>query len=284
MFTAFSGWNDAGDAATTAVRFIADAWGAETVGTIDPDDFFDFTQLRPTVAIDDNGHRSIDWPTPTLFATTGRAGDVMLDGLETLESSSSPPAIMLIGAEPHNRWRAYCDEVIDIARDLGVTRIIHLGALLAEVPHSRPVPVTASGEGCESPSNRSSRYQGPTGIVGVLHQTCETAGLASTSLWAAVPTYVSGASSPTAALALVRRVATLLSQHISTGLLEISAQSYAGEVSKLVGDDEDTAEYVKRLEHDFDTDPDTAIAPEDELSRVEGLTDEIEQFLREHPH
>ena len=284
MFTAFSGWNDAGDAATTAVRFIADEWGAEEVGTIDPDDFFDFTQLRPTVAIDDNGHRRIDWPTPTVFATSGRAKNLTVDGLAMPGSTLAPPAIMLIGAEPHNRWRAYCDEVTGIARDLGVSRIIHLGALLAEVPHSRPVPVTASGAGCEGPSTRSSRYQGPTGIVGVLHQACESAGLASTSLWAAVPTYVSGASSPTAALALVQRVATLLGQHISTGLLEISAQAYAGEVTKLVGDDDDTTEYVKRLEHDFDTDPDTALTSDDELTRVEGLTDEIEQFLREHPH
>ncbi len=260
LVTAFGGWNDAGDAATSALRFLCDEWGADPVAKIDPDNYYDFTQVRPNVVVDEDGQRRIDWPSPEVLAT---------------DDTTTPAAVLVTGTEPQHHWRAFCDDIIDIARTVGAERVIHLGALLAEVPHSRPVPVTASGRDGDPAANRATRYQGPTGIVGVLHHACETAGLHTTSLWAAVPTYVSGASSPKAALALVKRIARLIDQPIAAGLLEISAQAYEGEISQLVNDDEDTAAYVKRLEHDFDEDTESSVA--------DGLTDEIERFLRDHP-
>jgi predicted ATP-grasp superfamily ATP-dependent carboligase len=178
----------------------------------------------------------------------------------------------LIGTEPSLRWRAFCAEVVDLAHHLGATRVVHLGALLADVPHSRPVPVSVSGSTTTRPADRPS-YQGPTGIVGILHHACTEAGLESVSLWASVPTYVSGASSPKAALALVRHVSDLIETPVATGLLEISAQSYEVEIDQLVEDDEDTAAYVQRLEHDYDAEVDVVTA--------DGLTDEIERYLRD---
>lgn len=275
LITAFGGWNDAGDAATSAVRYLVDDWGATLAATIDPDDFYDFTQVRPTTTIDASGNRSIDWPTPRLYVAEPALHISPRESDPRNRPDPSPSeALMLIGIEPQQRWQAFCDEVIDLASSLDVSRVIHLGALLAEVPHSRPAPVTVSGT--EAPSvDRSSRYQGPTGIVGVLHQACEGADLEVTSLWAAVPTYVSGTSSPKASLALIRQVSSLLNRPVSTGLLEITVDAYEIEISQLVADDEDTIDYVKRLESDYDAG--------NHLDHSGGLTDEIEQFLRDHP-
>ena len=272
LITAFGGWNDAGDAATSAVRYLVDDWGATLAATIDSDDFYDFTQVRPTTTIDASGQRSIDWPMPKLFVAEQALHTAPTDnGLSEVMPSE---AVMLIGIEPQQRWQAFCDEVIDLACSLDVSRVIHLGALLAEVPHSRPAPVTVSGN--EAPRvDRSTRYQGPTGIVGVLHQACEAADLDVTSLWAAVPTYVSGTSSPKASLALVRQVSTLLNRPVATGLLEITVDAYEIEISQLVADDDDTIDYVKRLESDYDAG--------NHLDHTVGLTDEIEQFLRDNP-
>ena len=269
LFTAFAGWNDAGDAASSALRFLVDVWGAELVAEIDADDFYDFTQIRPTISDVPQGGRRIEWPDPQVYATPPdpTAAINAPDG-----GRSAATAALLIGTEPTNRWRAFCQEVVDLAEHLGATRVVHLGALLAEVPHSRPVPISMSG-GDARPQPTRARYQGPTGIVGVLHQACREAGLDSISLWASVPTYVSGASSPKAALALVRRVAELLETSVSTGLLEISAQSYELEIDQLVGDDEETNEYVRRLERDYDA--------EESETAADSLTDEIEKYLRD---
>lgn len=268
LITAFSGWNDAGDAASSALRFLVDVWGAEQVGDIDPDDFYDFTQIRPTIADGSNGDRRIDWPSPEIYAI----GASLADSAE--DATLLPEAMLLTGAEPATRWRAFCREITDLADDIGATQVVHLGALLAEVPHSRPVPVSVSGGSQHDERSRASRYQGPTGIVGVLHQACIDAGLSTVSLWASVPTYVSGASSPKAALALVRQVAKLLDVSVPTGLLEISAQAYDQEIDQLVEDDDETAAYVSRLEHDHDA--------EASVASVDGLTDEIERYLRDH--
>ena len=270
LITAFSGWNDAGDAASSALRFLSDVWGAEHVADIDPDEFYDFTQIRPTIADGAEGERRIDWPAPEVRAIG--AAIAAAAGTSVEDAELLPEAMLVIGAEPTTRWRTFCREITDLASDIGATQVVHLGALLAEVPHSRPVPVSMSG-GSEH-DERSRRYQGPTGIVGVLHQACIDAGLSSVSLWASVPTYVSGASSPKAALALVCRVAGLMDVSVPTGLLEISAQAYDEEIDQLVEDDEETAAYVARLERDYDA--------EASVTSADGLTDEIERFLRDH--
>lgn len=272
LITAFGGWNDAGDAATTALRYLADQWDATSFATVDPDEFYDFTETRPRVALAEGNTRRIEWPVVELLAAdlAGASAD-----------DSVGDAVLLIGPEPQLRWRAFCAEVTALAAELGVSRVVHLGALLAEIPHSRPVPLSVSGGGRALPgheSNTTSTYEGPTGIVGVLHSACLEAGLQSTSLWATVPTYVSGAPSPKAALALVEQTSRLVHVEVTTGLLEVAARVYEQEVDALVADDEDTADYVRRLEHDFDDD--TPADPD----AVTALTDEIERFLRDqHP-
>ena len=273
LVTAFAGWNDAGDAATTAVRYFADQWDAECFAEIDPDEFYDFTETWPRVHQADGAVRHIEWPGVELLAAN-IAGTSSDDAVGDL--------ILLVGTEPQLRWRTFCAEITQLAIELGVGRVIHLGALLAEIPHSRPVPVTASGtnlEVLEAERLPTSHYEGPTGIVGVLHQACNEAGLDSLSVWAAVPTYVSGAPSPKAALALAERTARLLRVDLTTGLLEVAARVYEQEVDTLVADDDDTADYVRRLERDFDEEAD-----DDDVLPGKDLTAEIERFLREqHP-
>src|SRR5690606_38201916 len=199
LIAAFEGWNDAGDAATSAVAYLHDQWDARVIADIDPEEFYDFTSTRPRVELDEDEVRRIVWPANELSVATVPATDRAV--------------VLLRGIEPQLKWRTFCDEVLAAAGALGVDLVVTLGALLAEVPHTRPVSVygTAYADAVVDELGLSpSRYEGPTGIVGVLHAACQDAGLRSASLWAAVPTYVPGAPSPKAALALVDRVAQLL--------------------------------------------------------------------------
>jgi proteasome assembly chaperone (PAC2) family protein len=264
VIAAFEGWNDAGDAASTAARFLADRWEATPFATIDPEEFFDFTSTRPQVSLDDDGARQIDWPQTTLHAATipGTSTDV----------------IILVGTEPQLRWRTFCRQITDVAAGYQARMVITLGALLAEVAHSRPVSVIGTAydpEVVERFDMRQSTYEGPTGIVGVLHSACHDAGLTSAALWAAVPTYVPGAPSPKAALALVERSAQLLDVWLPTTDLEIASASYERQVSELVESDEETAAYVASLEQRHDED--------DTFPTGASLVEEVERFLRERP-
>ncbi|MGI8663178.1 MAG: PAC2 family protein [Acidimicrobiales bacterium] len=259
LIAAFEGWNDAGDAATYAARYLAEQWGARRFAVLDPEEFFDFSSTRPTVSLDDGRHRQIEWPSTELAAAAvpGTAFD----------------AVILIGSEPQLRWRTFANEIVEVARELDVGMVVTLGALLAEVPHTRPVSVIGTADDDELIDRldlQRSTYQGPTGIVGVLSDAMRKAGLSSASLWAAVPTYVPGAPSPKAALALVARVAALLSISVPTTELEIAAASYERQLDELVADDDDTASYVARLEASIDD-------PADELD----LIDEVERYLRD---
>ena len=262
VVVAFEGWNDAGDAASSAVRWFADRWDATTFADIDPEVFFDFTSTRPEVRIEDD-HRVIDWPTNEFSATT-------LPG-------SGRDLVLLHGVEPQLRWRTFADLVIEVAQSLDASMVVTLGALLAEVPHSRPVNVvgTAYDEGVVTRLGLApSQYEGPTGIVGVLHNRCRTADLESASLWATVPTYVPGAPSPKATLALVEKTAELLGEGVITTDLEIAAASYERQINELVDDDEETQAYVAALEQRHD----------EQLRQGEPseLVQEVERFLREH--
>jgi proteasome assembly chaperone (PAC2) family protein len=263
LVAAWEGWNDAGDAASTAARFVAEAWGADPVADIDPEEYFDFTSTRPKVRFNDSGTREVLWPETTISVVRVRPG---LD------------LLVLQGDEPQLRWRTYCDQVIGLARQLDVRLVVTLGALLAEVPHTRPTPVfgNAYDPAVERAlSLQPSTYEGPTGIVGVLHALCTQAGVASASLWAAVPTYVPGAPSPKAALALVEHLCTLLEAEVAVTALEVASASYERQVTSLVEDDEDTADYVAKLEerHDRgDTQTDGGVS----------LIAEVERFLRDN--
>jgi proteasome assembly chaperone (PAC2) family protein len=276
LVAAFEGWNDAGDAASSAVRYLAEQWGAERFAEIDPEEFFDFTVTRPRVQLDDDGRREIVWPATELHAAKvpGDGGDV----------------VFLLGTEPQLRWRTFSDQVTSVAADLGARLVVVLGALLAEVPHSRPVPVVGTAYEPSVVADlglRPSSYEGPTGIVGVLHMACRQAGLPSASLWATVPSYVPGAPSPKATLALVERTAAMLGTWVPTTDLEIASASYERQVSELVDADEETATYVSSLEqrHDLGDDDLDALGPDEPAEPVDpaAFVEEVERFLRDRP-
>lgn len=259
LIAAFEGWNDAGDAATTAVGHLVRQLRARSFAVLDPDDFFDFTINRPEVRLT-GGTRELHWPETTLAVARGDRNDL----------------ILLEGIEPHLRWRTFCSELLAAAGALGVRQVITLGALLAEVPHTRPVPVYGTADDptrADELGLEASSYEGPTGIVGVLGSLAADAGFRTASFWAAVPTYASGSRSPKAALALVERVARFLELPVPTVELEIAAAAYERQVSSLVEEDEDTEEWVARLEEEHDR-------QQGELSNAGTLVEEVERFLR----
>jgi proteasome assembly chaperone (PAC2) family protein len=263
LVAAFEGWNDAGDAASGAVRYLIDRYDAELVAEIDPEEFFDFTSSRPQAEIDDDGVRHIVWPTTSIYAATlpGDGGD----------------ALLLIGTEPQLRWRTFCAQITGLAQELGCRLVVMLGALVAEVPHSRPVPVvgTVSDPALQEDLGlRASSYQGPTGVVGVLSSACREAGLAAASLWAAVPTYVPTAPSPKAVLALLEQTAQVLGLWVPTTDLEIAAAAYERQVTELVQEDDETSDYVTQLEQRHDADDEGEGAGR-------SLVEEVERYLRD---
>jgi proteasome assembly chaperone (PAC2) family protein len=263
VIAAFEGWNDAGDAATTAARYLVDRWDAELVADVDPEEFYDFTSTRPEVRLDEDGLREIVWPTTEIYAGTIPGGD--------------QDVLVIIGTEPQLRWRTYCDELTAVAREQRARLCVTLGALLAEVPHTRPTPIVGTAYEAEIVAGlelQPSKYEGPTGIVGVLHDAWRRAGLRSASLWATVPAYVPGAPSPKAALALVERAAAMLQTWIPTTDLEIASASYERQVSELVDADEETATYVASLEARHDVEPGV-------LPTADSLAEEVERFLRD---
>jgi hypothetical protein len=264
---AFEGWNDAGDAATLAVGYLAQTWGAQRFATIDPEEFYDFTETRPQVRIVDGTTRTVEWPEVELLsaAVPGTDRDV----------------ILVRGIEPQLRWRTFCATVVDALRTLDVDLTVILGALLADVPHTRPVRVTGTAEDVDLAARigvSASTYEGPTGIVGMLAHALGSAGMPSASFWAAVPHYVHQVPSPKAALALLERSATVLGARINPLELRVAADEYVRQVSERVADDDDAAVYVAQLEEADDNEP-AAPAPAD----TERLADEVERFLRQQP-
>jgi proteasome assembly chaperone (PAC2) family protein len=263
LLAAFEGWNDAGDAASTAVRHIRDRLMAQPFARLDPEEFFDFTSTRPAIEIVDGNARRLSWPSTELAANDGLGGG---------------DVVTLLGTEPQLKWRTFCREIVDVARAIDARLVVVLGALLAEVAHTRPTEVfgtTYDPSLANVLSLEVSNYEGPTGIVGVLHAACLDAGIPSASLWASVPSYVPGAPSPKAALALVRSTANLLPVDVPVTDLEIASAAYERQVSRLVSEDDETATYVSQLESRFD-DPDD----EDDELDAEVLVEEVEQFLR----
>ena len=270
LITAFEGWNDAGDAATTAASHLAGRWGCVPVAEIDPEPFFDFTAARPTVHLDDGKARRITWP----------VNEVRVARLE----APGVDAVVLIGTEPQLRWRTFTHQLISLAGMLGVERVVTLGALLAEVPHSRDVEVYGStdDEGLRTELDLTpSTYEGPTGIVGVLTSACRDAGYPTASFWSAVPSYMPAAPSPKAALALVNRVCALMRAPVPIFDLEQRAQTYEREITRIVAEDDETAEYVARLERAWDASRDQSTDDESLSDDPDTLVAEVEQFLRD---
>src|SRR3954469_4322747 len=265
LIAAFRGWNDGGQGASLAGAFLARAWSGREFASIDPENFYDFQATRPTVSLVDGYTRQIEWPENTFFHAP-------LPG-------AGRDAIILLGVEPNLRWRTFSELVLSIAQDFAVEFVVTLGSLLADVPHTRPSPVTGSATDpdlIDQLGLQASRYEGPTGMVGVLHDACAQAGLKSASLWAAVPHYVSLTPSPRAAKALVDRLADLLGADVDTSELDEAADSYAQQVSEAVASDAETAAYVEELEHRVDD-----LADEDELPSGDSIAAELTRFLRE---
>jgi len=269
LVAAFKGWNDGGQAATLAAATLAAVWGARTFAEIDPEGFVDFQSTRPTVSLVDGLTRRVDWPETTFSAAA-------IPGLER-------DAVILLGVEPNYRWRTFNELVIRLARDLGVELVVTLGALLADVPHTRPAPVTGAASDLslvEELGLQPSRYEGPTGIVGVLHDSCRSAGIPSVSLWSAVPHYVSLAPSPRAARALCDRLGELLGVELDLHDLRDQEKVYAEQISQAVASDPETQEYVEELERRADT-IDELLDDDADLPTGESLAAELSRFLRD---
>jgi proteasome assembly chaperone (PAC2) family protein len=262
MFAAFEGWNDAGSAASSALLHLIDIWEAERIDELDSEDYHDFQENRPIVATTPEGVRELAWPTTTV---------------SIVEPPRTRRRVVLVhGIEPSLRWRSYCAELLEIAQTLGVRTIVTLGALLADVPHTRPIPVTVTSDDPVvqhlldiEPNN----YEGPTGIVGVLHHAAQTAGFHSLSVWAAVPHYVAHPPSPKAAAAILSRLEEFLAEPIDLRDLREDALAWQHGVDKLTEEDAEIAEYVTQLEEAKDT----ADLPE---ASGEAIALEFEKYLK----
>ncbi|RDI75768.1 putative protein (ATP-grasp superfamily) [Gaiella occulta] len=268
MVAAFRGWNDGGQAATLAGGSLAASWEATRFADIDPEGFVDFQATRPLVTLDEGLTRRIDWPETAFYCAPIPGAD--------------RDAVLLLGVEPNYRWRTFTEIVVGLARDLGVELVVTLGALLADVPHTRQAPVTGAASDpslVEELGLQHARYEGPTGIVGVLHDACRAAGIPSVSLWSAVPHYVSLAPSPRAARALCERLGELIGVPIDVSELAEAEAAYAEQVSQAVASDPDTAAYVEELERRADSLEE--IMDEGELPTGESLAAELSRFLRE---
>lgn len=277
LITAFEGWNDAGDAASIAARHFVDRWKSTALAEIDAEHFYDFTTTRPLMHLNEGHKRSLTWPTNLFQSCVVRDSDRDL--------------VVLLGIEPQLRWKTFCNLVIETARTLEVTQIVTLGALLADVPHSRPVAVYGASDDGEFDDDQfqelldlaPSSYEGPTGIVGVLATQCRDAGLPTASLWSAVPSYVPGAPSPKAGLALVQRVSVLLGTSVFATDLELAAETYERQVNELLAEDEETASFVAELEEAWDEDKSIFTDANPALTDDPAtLLAEVEQFLKEN--
>lgn len=265
MVVAFEGWNDAGDAASTALEHLQLSWDAKPLAELEPDDYYDFQVSRPTVRMVDGVTRRVEWPTTRLAICHPPGYDQDI--------------VLVTGPEPNMRWRAFCRELLGHIEDLGVTTVVTLGALLADTAHTRPVPVTGTAYDPEAAARfglERSRYQGPTGIVGILQDACVQAGIPAISIWAAVPHYVSHPPSPKATLALLHKLEDVLDVEVPLGALPEQAEEWQQTVSEMAEEDEEIAEYVRSLEERGDAE----IAITLEESSGEKIAAEFERYLR----
>jgi proteasome assembly chaperone (PAC2) family protein len=267
LIAAFEGWNDAADAASGAVDHLIEVWNAELVAVIDPEDFYDFQVNRPSVGTDDNGVRRITWPSTQLSVAT--------------PPGSERDVILLRGIEPNMRWRQFCAELLAAADELGAEFVVTLGALLADTPHTRPIPVSGTTTEADLAARlglEDSTYEGPTGIVGVFQDACVKTNMRSISFWAAVPHYVAQPPCPKATLALLGQVEDLLELSIPLGDLPEDAKAWERGVDELAEEDDEIGDYVRALEETRDT----AELPE---ASGEAIAREFERYLkrRERP-
>jgi proteasome assembly chaperone (PAC2) family protein len=267
MVCAFKGWNDAGEAASTAVAFLGGALEARRFAKIDSEDFFDYQANRPCIRLTDTGEREVTWPAIEVF--------------EALAPRAPRDLVLVRGVEPSMRWRTFSRHVVELAEALGVQLVVSLGALLGDIPHTRPVPMTGHASDAalgERLGITPSNYEGPTGIVGVLHAACLSAGLPAASLWAAVPHYVAAATNPKAALALLRRLEGLTGVSVDVSELESAAGDYERQVGLAVASDPDIQAFVERLEQASDGE---GQASTQDVPSGDVIAREFQRFLRQ---
>jgi len=270
LVAAFRGWNDAGDAASFAAAHLERVWSASELASIDPEDFYDFQAVRPQVELIEGVTRKITWPSNEFMAAK-------LDGVEH-------DVIVLVGTEPSTKWRTFANLIVETARAHGVKLVITLGALLADVPHSRDVPITGTAvdpELIERLDLQRSRYEGPTGIVGVLHEAFSQAGIDSASLWAAVPHYLAVTPNPKAALALVERATQLVGVAAEIDDLQRATSVYEERVTEMVSSDEDVQAYVRMLEDRTDERENLEEMDPTQMPSGDDIAAELERFLRD---
>jgi proteasome assembly chaperone (PAC2) family protein len=276
LIMAFAGWNDAAESATGAARYLGQVWPSRPLASIDPEEFYHFGLSRPYVRYKagSSTEREVIWPVTEFSLSQPEALDRDL--------------IVGVAVEPHLKWRTYCGAVLELARRTGASLILTLGALLAEVPHTRPVRLSGGAADPELAARlgiRPTRYEGPTGIVGVLNTLAREQAMPTASLWANVPHYISGIENPKASMALVRRVLSLLNTEADLSDLEESAKQFEQNLEEIVSQNAKIADYIKKLERkkpeEGEEDPPAAAPPRDELPPSGDLVAEIEQFLRQ---
>jgi proteasome assembly chaperone (PAC2) family protein len=272
LVAAFTGWNDAGDAASDAVAWLRTQYDARPFASIDPDEHYDFQANRPDVSLVDGVTREISWPTLE-FAAANVPGP-------------GPDLVLLSGPEPNLRWRAFCDTVIEVARETGCRTVVTFGALLADTPHTAPIRVSGSTtdpEMMERLGLEPSRYEGPTGIVGVLHDTCRNAGLRSASFWAPVPHYVATPPNPPATRALLDRFSMFTDRTLNLRELGVASEAWRARVDSAVAGDEEMRDYVHALEEQLDepANPDEIDPDSEEIPSGDALAEAFEEYLRE---
>jgi proteasome assembly chaperone (PAC2) family protein len=263
LVCAFGGWNDGGEAATTALRYAKDRWSARRFARLDPEEFFDFQVNRPTVRLEDGRTRRLEWPACEFFQARVSDRDVLV----------------FLGVEPNVRWRTFCEQILSVCRDLGVELLVTLGAFLADVPHTRPAPVSAASSdpgwagrlGVEP-----SRYEGPTGIVGVLNEMASRSGIPAVSLWAAAPHYLPSGTNPRVAVALLAKLTELLGVEVDRSGLLSAVTVWERQVREAVEEDDNLVAYVSRLEE-----LSAEEAEPGEVPSGDQLAAELERFLRE---
>ncbi len=263
MVAAFEGWNDAAEAASGAVRWLEHRWDASRIARVDPDEYFDFQSVRPQVELVDGVIRELQWPDNECYAAHA--------------SGAERDVVLLEGTEPNFRWRRFCDELLTVFEDTGCEMMVTLGALLADVPHTRPVRVTGTAGDDRLAAElglERSRYEGPTGIVGVLHDTCRRRGIPSVSLWAPVPHYVANPPNPLATLALLDSVGQVLGAPPETSELATATEVWRKRVDEAVAEDDETETYVRQLEERYDEE-----VQEVDLPTGDDLARQIQRYL-----
>ena len=266
MVCAFRGWNDAAASASTALAAIGNSLDGQLIAHLDPEEFFDFQSTRPTITLDEGQTRRIEWPENNLIAVEVAGADRDL--------------VLFDGTEPNLRWRTFSETIATAADALGVEMVITLGALIAEVSHTLPVPITglaSTEELVEELDLERSSYEGPTGIVGVVHDLCRRNGLDSASLWAAVPHYVAAVPNPKAALALLRRLEGLTGIAVEAAELEEETEDYEEQIGRAVAANPEIEELVQRIE----AEQSDLLDAEGELPSADTLAREFQRFLRQ---